>query len=274
MKTSKLVLFILLLLIGNTSLSLAQSQKDDVDTWLSQIKSNNWRERSSASFKLYNLPKDLQTDGIKTALINEFISEYHRFRDGTAEKCISEENCEDNYYSWLYDIVSDMKDDRAFPVFMEIGSPTALAKYGEKGIEVIANNLNNVDCNYGLIHVKSIKHFIEENEHSGKISKQLEKSIKRSLLSSFKTMNNPSKVDKTYKYRARECARVRIQVIKTLDYYVRDGDTEVIESLKGVADKDRYYHGLGFEGKQSEKRYMVREEATKILEKSDVNKSK
>jgi hypothetical protein len=110
--------------------------------WLSQLQHPDWRKRERAAVYLTNLQPEFMNDTVRIALISELEKQFEKIRKGDFEPCLDcDDGGEEGYYSWLFEAIAKMRDERALPLFSRIGSPTALAYYGERGIRVVLDNL-------------------------------------------------------------------------------------------------------------------------------------
>jgi len=127
--------FTFLLLISCAANEVSAQSQEQIDKWIKQLESSDWRKREEASNMLSGLKPELRTDTVMNALIAEIE------RCGKNMKGMEEgeaETCRALFYS-----VAALQDDRAFPYYVRVGSPVALVKYGDKGIKAILEQLDS-----------------------------------------------------------------------------------------------------------------------------------
>ena len=206
----------------------------------------------------------MKTDEVKKALISEMENEFDRIQKG-----INDEG-EQEYYSWLYDEVSNMKDERALPFFLKLGSPTALAKYGDKGVFAIVENLNKIStCSEELASVHILAEVVQQKEQGYTAQGVVRQSVKKAMLDTLKKSKQPQQNIEWYEKRARECANVRTEIVKGLGHLAETGDADVIPVIKSIAVDDPFYVDMSKmkDHKGPEKKYLVREEAQNVIQK-------
>lgn len=249
---------------------MAQSSQQ-IDQWVQQLQSSNWRDRQVAASNLVMLPQELKNENVKAALIAELEREFDRVRKREFEKC---PNCDDGgemgYYIWLFNFVSNMRDDQAFSLFARIGVPTALVKYGDKGIVAILEKLDvATSCDERFFPIKVLSETLQQKKEGYVAQGKIRNSIKESIIKALDKSKHPDESVEWYEKRARECANVRVQIVKALGYLAEAGDKDVLPIIKTLAEKDPYFLDLskkkGYKGPG--KKYLVREEAQKVIEK-------
>ena len=261
-------LIVTLMLIVTTDDMFAQSS-NQIETQMDELKSQDWRVRQEAAFGLINLPEEMKTDHVRKALIDELEREYGKIRKGDYEICLKcDDGGEQGYYSWLFENVAAMADDRAFPLFTRIGAPSALVRYGDKGIVVILDNLDYKDSGnlWAAITVLSVA---LKPKKVGYIAQgNMRERIKGKMIEVLKRNSHPSKDIELFKVRASERANIRLEVVRSLGYLAEAGDSAVLPLIKAAAEEDPYFLDMSkkknYQGPQ--KKYMVREEAQKVLE--------
>lgn len=258
--------FIVLIALLSTLIPLNSFAQAEIETSqsLQQLQSDDWQVRQDAAYILNQLPESMKTDQIKKALIEELEKEYIKINSGEYYKGSGDHGNEEDYYSWLFDVVSDFVDDRAFPIFVMIGSPTALIKYGEKGLDVIIEDFEKKDCFEGQAYIYVFNKWLKQKSESHVVSgkKQKEK-IKKALLKGIDKFRDPPKVQENYEPKASMCATARINILKSLAIMAESGDQETTSKIMQIAKDDPYINSKN----EPEQKYIVREEANKILEK-------
>jgi hypothetical protein len=251
---------------------LLAAQADNVGNPLIEKLANNqdWRARREVAWELHLIPNDVKSDEVRKALIDELMREYEKLKAGKMRECRDSIDCDDEvqYYSWLFDIVADMKDDRAFPFFKNLGSSIALLKYGDKGIEEILKNIESKNCGEADADLYCLEKAVEPKE-AGYIAKgAVREKIKQKLIKSLNKYKHPEKGIEWYEVRTRECAGARLQIVRALGHLAETGDAGVLPTIKTLAQEDPYFLDLSkkkdYTGPQ--KKYLVREEAQKVLE--------
>jgi len=252
---------------------MAQSSPQ-INHWVEQLQSSNWRDRQMAASSLINLPVELKTREVKSALIAELEREFERIQKREFEKCL---NCDDGdemgYYTWLFDSISNMKDDQAFALFIRIGVPTALAKYGDKGIIAILEKLDTTtSCNEKYAPIRVLEETLKQKAEGYIAQGKVRSSIKKSMINELDKSKQPNTSVEWYEKRARECANVRVQIVRALSHLAEAGDKEVLPLIKELAENDPYFINLrkNKDDKGPEKKYLVREEAYKFLKGSAI----
>jgi len=218
---------------------------------------------------LLALPESMKTDTVKKVLIDELEKEFDRIQKGDFEKCL---NCDDGgeqgYYSWLFDAVSDMKDDRAFPLFVRIGSPTALVKYGDKGVRAILEILKTKStCNAKSASIEALVKVLAPNKEGYVAQGAIREQTKKALMKTLEESKHPDKKIEWHEYRARECANVRIYIVRAAGYLAESEDVEILPIIESLAKNDPYYWIPGGKrDEESNRKYDVRDEAQKVLD--------
>jgi len=262
-KIVKLEIILILITIFFVGELFAQSP-DRINQWIDQLKNKDWKVRSKAAFELNRLSPQLKTDQVKKALIDELNREYEKIKSGNYEYC--DEGGEEDYYSWLFENVSNFKDERAFDLFVRIGSPTALVKYGDKGVMVIIDKINYDNFGNLFAALRALENTLRPNQDyvaQGPIKEM----IKQVMIKAFKENREPEKGTEWFGIKASERSSIRIEVMRSLEYLAEEGDKEVIPIIISTAEEDPYYLDMSKETNYTgpQKRYVVREEAKKIL---------
>ena len=246
----------------------------DIEYWMNLLESEEWEEREGAAIKLAQMPPDLQTDEIRKALIDELEREFERIINDQIEYCKDEEceraeGGEEAYYSWLFEVVAKMADKRAFPLFVRIGSPTALIEYGDEGVRVILENYEKTRSCGETAHINSLGDALKPKKNGYVAKGALRAEIKRILLAGLKKNKHPEKNIKWYTGIAATCRTGRNLIIRALEPFAEAGDREVIATLRVLANEDPYVVDMSkakdYKGPKT--RYPVREEALKVLRK-------
>ena len=212
------------------------SQPQSVDELIKQMQSPKWQDREQAVSRLVALPEGAKTDAVKKILIDELEKEFDRIQKGTFEG-----DGEQEYYSELYDEVSNMRDERALPFFIKLGSPTALAKYGDKGIPVILEKLDKTaTCSESLAYVHILAEALEKKEQGYTPVGATRQSIKKTMITALKKYKQPQENIEWYEKRARECANVRMEVVKGLGHLAETSEADVIPIIKSIAMDDPF----------------------------------
>jgi len=99
--------------------------------------------------------------------------------------------------------------------------------------------------------------------------------IKKAFLDELKDPlnKNPDIGIDWYEHRASERASVRRSILQGLGYLALSGDNDVLFLIKSAAEEDPYYLDMSKKTNYTgpKKRYMVREEAQKILDSLKAN---
>jgi hypothetical protein len=244
--------------------SFARSPQD-IDHWIHQLQSRDWREREDAVSKLALLPPKLKTDQVKKALINELKNELERVESNKIEPCLNSdcgEGGEEGYVNSLMETVAKMRDDRAFPLFVRIGSPTFLVEFGDKGVNAILVKLDTMTkCSEEEASVKILADALQQKKHGYVPQGAIRQDIKKALIKTLGKSQHPQEGTEWYEKRAGECANVRFHIVRALGSLAESGDKDVIPVIKSMSEQDPYARGLS-----NNKKYIVREEAQKILD--------
>ena len=255
---------LLVLLFHPVDSAFARSSQS-VAKLLNQIQSQNWQEREQAVNGLIALPEDKKTDEVKKALILELETELARIQKGGPIDAGEEE-----YYSELFDLVSWLKDERALPLFIKIGSPTALIRYGDKGVPVIIENLDKAtDCDHRLAAVHVLAEVLEEPNRIYVPRGVARQSIKKALLDTLRKGEQPNQDDEWYEKHARGCFNVRHEILNGLGHLAENGDVDVVPVIKSLAENDPFFVDMSYrtDYKGPAKKYLLREEAQDVLRK-------
>lgn len=256
--------FAFLLLISCIANEVLAQTPQQVDQLIKHLESKDWKKREAAASSLIGLPQELRTDKVMKALVDEL--ERERLRK-------SAEEGQAEYYSWLFDALAATRDDRVFPFFARIGSPTALIKFGDKGIPYILEKLSEKkNCNERTAFVHYLGEALKPKEKGYVAQGAIRESIKKALLKAMNESKHPDKNIEWFEYRARECANVRIYIVRALGYFAETGDTDILPIIESLAKDDPYF-AVTKKTKQKGP-YDVREEAQKILEKLKANEKK
>jgi hypothetical protein len=267
------VIFIVIIICFAQGAQSAQPQDQDIDHWIKQLQDRDWRVREDAFSKLALLPPKLKTDKVKKALINELANELEKIETNNIEACPDNdcgEGGEEGYFNSLMETVAELHDERALPLFIKIGSPTFLVKFGDKGVNIILQNLDTkTKCGERLASVKILSEVLRQDKHGYVAQGSIRQGIKKIMINTLEQSQNPDKNIEWYKQRATECANVRIYIVRAFGSFAESGDEDVVPIIKSIAEKDSYDRA-NLSNKPNDQRagnkYIVREEAQKILE--------
>src|SRR4030042_3731567 len=168
--------------------------------------------------------------------------------------------------------LGNTRDVRAIPYLMDdLSDPAAkegFHKIGEPAIEPLIEKLHDKLDGYRSGAARALSLYLKPNE--GYLAQgEIRKRKKEELIAELKNPrnNDPARSIKWYEIEAQGRAGVRENIIVALGYLAEEGDKEVIPIIKSTAEEDPYYLDMSkktnYTGPQ--KRYMVREEAKKIL---------
>ena len=251
-----------------------------IDQWIKQLESEDWEIREAAANSLIGLPQEFITDKVMKALVNELEREGLR-------KSASEGQQE--YYGWLHDALAATRDNRVFPFIARIGAPTALIKYGDKGIVAILKRLDaTTTCSARYYDIEVLSETLQQKPDGyvaqgrksitdGYVAKgKIRTSIKEAIVKELDRSKHPDKSVEWFDIRAQECGNVRSRIARGLGYLAETGDNEALSILKTMAEKDPYFLDFSkrkdYKGPQME--YPVREDVQKILKELQKNEKK
>ncbi len=110
------------------------------------------------------------------------------------------------------------------------------------------------------------------------VSGETKKKIKQELIKELNNVRNrnPEQSIPWYEIRARERADVRRNIVTALGYLAESGDKEVVPIIESLAKDDPFFLDMSRKKdyKGPVKKYLVREEAEKILEKLKADERK
>ncbi len=163
-----------------------------------------------------------------------------------------------------------------------LGGGTAVARslhnIGESAIDPLIKKLHDQVVGYRSSAAYALGLFLKPDGGEYIAKDEIREKIKHALIKELKNPRNknPEKNIEWYEVRAEERAEVRLNIVRGLGYLAVTGDNEVIPMIKSAAEEDPYFLDMSkkknYQGPQ--KRYSVREEAQKILEKLKANENK
>jgi len=271
--------FIVLILSMSTSLfSLAhQNNFKNVEdknirneSILKSLKYGNMEERYSA---LVDINRNITKHPLTDLIINEILciaeKEYKR------KESLSMGELGEEYSSELIIALGNTQDSRAVVYLMEyLGGGTLVArnliKIGEAAIDPLIEKLHNEIIGFRINAAYALGEFLKQKEGKYVLKGEIKDKIKKELINELQKNRNkhPEKSIEWYEIRAKERASVRREIVKAFGYLVERGDTEVLPIIESIAREDPYFLDLSKKNNYTgpEKRYIVREEATKVLE--------
>ena len=228
---------------------------------IEELKSGEWEVRARVSRAL---SKKTSFKAARDALVDEYIK-MHKSRGSIVDT--GEHGGELDYFQWLYQAVKELGDDRTFYIFEKHGMSDALVYYGEKGINIILKNVESYDnCSRSLLDLRELRKTLDSKSNVYVRDKKVKNKIKKIFIKSSAKFKHPEKGIKYFNGIAKSCGWARISVVKGLGYFAEEGDIEAIETIKKVAKNDPQAKERKGE-KGVVKRYPVREEAQKVLDK-------
>lgn len=271
---NKVIIGLFLLAALNLSAKAHTYEKENIDTWLEQLNDHDWTIRATASFGLYCSIKELEdeeiVEKIKTALIN-LLAKDILLKDAGQLKSTTPEESAAEYLAELAENVATFKDPRSIPSLMRhmtIRSVmNTLVEFGDPVVELLLKEIENRDIPNKGVPVKVLGEMVRPKEKGYVAKGKMREKIKQTLIKTLKESKHPT--DKTiewYEIRARQRASVRLRVIRALENIA---DTDVITIIKKITNEDPYFQDFSKKKNYtgSKKRYEVREEAQKVLDK-------
>jgi len=265
-----LVLTSLYLIFSSPVFSIEKEKSEEqISQWIEHLREPDWRVRDIAVINLDRLPEEQKSDIVKTSLINLLEEELSGKYDNPPGEGPAE------YFSDLLDAVANLRDPRSIPSLLKnIGSSRssihALAAIGEPAVDPILKRLSD-STEYGYIGVKEplldiLGEMLKPKEEGYMPGGKLREKIKQSIIKALEDSKYPTdKKIEWYEDRSMVFANVRKAAVRALGNL---GDADVIPIIEKVAQEDPYFLDLSKKNNYTgpEKRYIVREEATKVLE--------
>jgi len=207
-------------------------------------------------------------------ITNEIISVAEA--DQKREEYLSAGEAGELYISQLVKALGNTHDPRAVPYLMRFfGGGTAvdrsLVKIGDAAIDPLLLKLSNDSPGYRSSAALALSLFLKPNQQGSAAKGKEKDKIKEALIKEWRNPinQNPERSIQWYGIRAQERANVRRNIITALGYLAETEDKDVVPIIESAAEKDPYYLDMSkkkdYTGPQ--KRYPVREEASKILER-------
>lgn len=184
------------------------------------------------------------------------------------------------YYSAIIDALGNTRDARAIPYLIDnLGSGTAvsrsLRKIGSAAIDPLIIKLHSDVVGYRERAAHALGMFLRPDDKQHLDNNEIREKIKKAFLEELKVSRNqnPDKSIDWYEIRSSELASVRKNILQGLGYLAEAGDNNVLFLIKSAAEKDPYYLDMSKKSNYSgpKKRYIVREEARKILDRLNNN---
>jgi hypothetical protein len=184
------------------------------------------------------------------------------------------------YYSALIEALGNTRDSRAIPYLIKNIGGTAvsrgLLKIGVTTIDPLITKLHSDVVGFRSGAAETLAFFLKSDDKQYLAKTELREKIKKAFIEELKDPRNqnPNKNVEWYGHRARERADVRRSILNGLGCLAEAGDKEALLLIKSAAEKDPYYFDISkkknnYHGPQN--RYMVREEAQKILDRLKAN---
>jgi len=235
---------------------------------LKQLKEGDIPEKTGALEEInsyqWNCPLSIE-------IVNELLNLAERKRKGTDYVRKGEFGL--SYDFELIKALGNTRDPRSIPYLIDSLSSSAakgLHKIGEPAIEPLLKRLHDESAGYRSGAARALGLFLRPNE--GYMAKgEVRERIKEELIKEFRNPRNgdPDRNVEWYETKGAACASVRENIVTALGYLAETEDKDVIPIIVSVAEKDPYYLDMSkkkdYTGPQ--KRYPVREEASKILER-------
>jgi len=272
----KVIMGLVLLSTLNLSIKVYSCEKNQIDSLLKQLDNKDWIVRSKASYSLYQCIEKLNdqkvVDSIKNALIDLLAREItlidaNQFKDTTPGGEGGE------YLANLAENVATFKNVRSIPTLMRFMSIMSVMKtlveFGDPVVDLILKELENSDIQYKGTLVKALGEMVKTKDRGYVAEGKTRDKIKQALINVLEESKHPTdKTIKWYEVRAMQMAGVRVKVIIALGNL---GDEDVIPIIEKVVQEDPYFLDLSKKNNYAgpEKRYIVREEAMKVLEQLD-----
>lgn len=285
LKIFRLFLIILILVMSKSLFSFSYQNKFENnedenirnELILETLRNGNMEERYSA---LVDINKNIKKYPLTDLIINEILCiaerEYKR------KESVSMGELGEEYSSELIIALGNTQDSRAVVYLMEnLGGGTLVArnliKIGEPAIDPLIEKLHDKLIGFRISAAYALGEFLKQKEEKYVAKGEIKNKIKKALINELeKDRNkNPRKGIEWYEIRAKECASVRLAIVRALGYLAERGDTEVLPIIESIAKEDPYFLDLSKKKNYTgpEKRFIVREEATKVLEQleGDIN---
>jgi hypothetical protein len=266
-------------LVSAVSYSSAQSVlagKGDEDCVISQSSLDKLREGSisekAATLERLNAIADKCpfTKYIKDQIIS--LAEV----DQKKEEYLSAGEAGELYISQLTKALGNTHDPRAVPYLMKffgggMGVDLSLVKIGNAAIDPLLLKLSDDSPGYRSSAALALSLFLKPNQQGSAAKGEEKDRIKEALIKEWRNPRNqnPERGIQWYEIRAQELASVRQNILRSLGYLAETGDKDVIPIIESIAKDDPYYLDMSKKKDYTgpEKRYTVREEAKKILER-------
>lgn len=259
------MLFLISIKIAECGVIDQEKQKE----LLRQLQSNKITVRSiglsntNTYFKSIEMPQNIKSQILHLAEVEQKGS----------ESLISGEAGEE-YFAELVIALGNTREPQAIPYLMNyIGNGTivsrSLVRIGEPAIEVLIHALNNNLVVSRIAAAQALGEFIKPKTEGYTATGEVRQKIKIALIRELKEPRNqnPRLNIKEYEYRARECADVRRTIVTALGNLAESGDKDALLNIQAIANEDPYYFVVKGGTKKGTKRYDVRDEAEKVLQK-------
>lgn len=260
----------------NSSVFSKQESEEQINQWIEQLNAEDWRTRSIAVSHLDHLKENQKTEKVKNSLINLLRKEIIIEKDGkeyirTAIKSQGEGEGFMEYIGLLLDAVANLRDVRTIPIFVEYTSwgRRMLPEIGEPAVEPLIEKLNN---SMNAVTAFTLGEMVKPKDKGYVAKGKTREKIKQSLIKALEKSKHPTdKKIEWYEHRAMKFAVIRRAVVHALGNF---GDADVIPRIKKIAKEDPYFQDFTKKKnyKGPKKRYMVREEAERVLKQLEANK--
>jgi len=255
--------FTFLLLIFCAANEVLAQTPGQIDQLVKQLGSKEWQKREQAASTLMNLPPELRSEKVMVALVKELEKQFftggHKY-EGEGEM---------EYSMWLMNAIASLQDDRAFPLIVKIGAPSAILRYGDKGMLAMIDKLKDMEAcgSRREAFITYLGKAIEKKDKDYVAQGEIAKKIKRVLVEALEVSRHPTIKGERSEGIARECAGVRGRAVKALGVLADSGDTEVLPIIESLSKGDPYYWvPKGKPDEESNRKYDVREEAQKVID--------
>ncbi len=267
----RIIMVLVLLIALNSSVRAYTFEKEQIDTWLEQLNSQDWSVRADAEIYLYYSSKKLKDEEIikkiKTTLIDQLAKEIAlkdagQFRDDTPGAESGE------YLANFAERVATFKDARSIPSLMRYNSirsvRRALAEFGDPVAKILLKDLESKDSSTKGYAALTLGEMVRPKEKGYVAQGRMRKRIKKALIKTLKESKHPT--DKTiewYEEKVWERASIRRRVVRALGQL---DDPTLIPLFEKIAREDPDVGKRRIEGYVKEV-YPIREEAKKALER-------
>lgn len=190
------------------------------------------------------------------------------------KETINEGELGEEYSSELIIALGNTKDPAAIPYLIDdLGSGTLvvenLLKIGEPAVGPLIDIFNNKYIGIRDSAAQALSIFVDPGVDGNLLKSKSLILIKTEFMKQLKDDRNqyPKDVDvDEYKFRAREVASLRRNLVKGLGYIATVDNGEVLQLIEFVEKNDNYHEKIKNKNGQTRDAYPVKEEAAKILE--------